>query len=75
MRAIVEEYHEKPEAFMKQFGTKTDELMAKYDRLNMVLTERLENDIIKEFKQVHQLFNDFLITVRNHQHATKKNID
>lgn len=76
MRTMVEEYHERPDLFLKQFGKNTGELIEKYRRLHQVLNERLDNDIMTEFKHVHTLFNDFLLTTQAYQHANiKKNED
>lgn len=72
MRSIVEEYHERPDLFMKQFGKNTEELIEKYSRLHTMLTERLDSDIMTEFKQVHTLFNDFLLTTQEYKHAHSK---
>jgi (p)ppGpp synthase/HD superfamily hydrolase len=60
MRSIVEEYNDDTEAFGKQFGTSFDDLEAKYDKLKVLLHDRLKNDIMNEFDHVHGLFAAFL---------------
>ena len=60
MRSIVEEYNDDTETFGKQFGTSFDDLEAKYDKLKVLLHDRLKNDIMNEFDHVHALFATFL---------------
>ncbi len=68
MRSIVEEYHDDHELFTKHFTKDIDKLIDKYDRLNMVLTDRVDNPIMKEYKHVHDLFNEFLKKVASTHH-------
>lgn len=65
MRSIVEEYSGKTDLFVKHFGASVSELSDKYDKLAMLLHERLHNDILNEFDHVHALFNVFLRTVHH----------
>lgn len=65
MRSIVEEYSGKTDLFVKHFGTSVSELSDKYDKLAMLLHERLTNDILNEFDHVHALFNVFLRTIHH----------
>jgi len=60
MRSIVEEYHDKPDLFKKQFSRDIDKMIQKYDRLKVLLDEKLDSEIMKEFAHVHDLFTTFL---------------
>ncbi|MFM2374163.1 MAG: hypothetical protein RLZZ234_158 [Candidatus Parcubacteria bacterium] len=66
MRSIVEEYSDKPELFIKHFGTSLHGLEDKYEKLSALLHGRLDGGILKEFDHVHALFKTFLTTVINH---------
>ena len=73
MRSIVEEYNDDTEAFAKQFGTSFDDLNAKYDKLKVLLHDRLESKIMNEFDHVHALFAAFLQKAKeNHEKKSKK---
>ena len=72
MRSIVEEYHGKPDLFVKHFTGSVDDLIDKYDKLKMLLHERLSNDIVKEYDHVHVLFKDFLESVQSHENTHQK---
>jgi (p)ppGpp synthase/HD superfamily hydrolase len=66
MRSIVEEYSEKPDLFVKHFGTSLAGLEEKYEKLSALLHGRLEGGILTEFDHVHALFKNFLTIVIAH---------
>ncbi len=75
MRSIVEEYHDKPDLFRKHFTHDIGTMILKYDRLKNTLTERLQNDIMKEFAHVHELFTQFLATLQHHHGKEEYDIE
>lgn len=75
MRSIVEEYDGKPELFLSHFGTSIDDLQDKYDKLKMLLHERLKNDILNEYDHVHELFKAFLNQVKTYNEKTTPNTE
>lgn len=73
MRSIVEEYNDDTEAFGRQFGTSFDDVAAKYDKLKVLLHDRLKNDIMNEFDHVHALFAAFIQNAKaTHEKNHKK---
>ncbi len=75
MRSIVEEYDGKPELFLSHFGASVDDLYDKYDRLKMLLHERLKNNILNEYDHVHELFKAFLKQVKTHNEKTTQSTE
>jgi hypothetical protein len=71
MRSIVEEYSERPEQFLKHFGTSLEGLQNKYEKLSALLHGRLDGGILKEFDHVHALFKNFLTkAIAHHEKNT-----
>jgi len=52
LRSVVEEYHENPEGYVRDFGGTLAERFAHYERLANLFSVKLENDIIREFDHV-----------------------
>lgn len=71
MRAIVEEYSERPDVFVKHFSASLDDIEEKYAKLKLLLHERLDGGIVKEYDHVHDLFTAFIRTVRSHESPEK----
>lgn len=72
MRSIVEEYDGKPDLFVSHFGSSIEDLQNKYEKLKILLHERLKNDILNEYDHVHELFKAFLITTQAHYDNKKQ---
>lgn len=52
LRSVVEEYHEDPEGYLRNFGGSLEERFAHYERLADLFGVKLGNDIIREFDHV-----------------------
>lgn len=71
MRSIVEEYNNKPDLFISHFGSSIDDVQNKYEKLKMLLHERLKSDILNEYDHVHELFKTFLTNTKTHYEKAK----
>lgn len=66
-RTIVEEYHNEPERFTKDFGPKYVDRLEAYQNIANVINSRLKNDIVHEFNHTFTEFKEFLINVEKNK--------
>jgi (p)ppGpp synthase/HD superfamily hydrolase len=63
MRSIIEEYSDTRAGYNAEFGRDPLEVIEKHERLHALLTERVDNPIMKEYDHVHTLFIQFLNSI------------
>lgn len=66
-RTMVEEYHDEPERFTKDFGPKYVDRLEAYQNIANVINSRLKNDIVHEFNHTFTEFKEFLINVEKNK--------
>lgn len=67
MRAIVEEYYDDHQRFLKDFGSKINERIELYQDISNVLNSRLKNAILHEFNHVFEEYKKFVYDVKRSQ--------
>ena len=69
MRAIVEEFYDRPSEFKAAFHGSLDDRLLMYQEISNVLNRRLTNDIIHEFNHVFKEYKNF---IQNAQKETER---
>ena len=69
MRAIVEEFYDRPSEFKAAFHGSLDDRLLMYQEISNVLNRRLTNDIIHEFNHVYKEYKNF---IQNAQKETER---
>jgi (p)ppGpp synthase/HD superfamily hydrolase len=62
-RSTIEEYYERSERYIKDFGSDLREKLLMYQEISNVLNRRLKNDIIHEFNHVWSEYKNFIANV------------
>ncbi len=64
MRAMVEEYLDEHERFLKEFSGSLKERLVQYQNISNVLNRSLKNDILHEFNHVFTEYKNFIEDVK-----------
>lgn len=71
LRCIVEQYQDKPQSFMKDFGGSLEERGVRYQKLSNLFNRKLDNDILSEFNHVYNEYKNFLAKVEKNEKNCK----
>jgi (p)ppGpp synthase/HD superfamily hydrolase len=63
-RSVVEEYHEDPNRFMQDFGTKLEERLDAYQLIANSINSRLKDGIVHEFNHTFEAYKQFILDVQ-----------
>jgi (p)ppGpp synthase/HD superfamily hydrolase len=63
-RSVVEEYHEDPNRFMQDFGTKLEERLDAYQLIANSVNSRLKDGIVHEFNHTFEAYKQFILDVQ-----------
>lgn len=66
-RTMVEEYHNEPARFVKDFGPNFASRLDAYQDIANAINSKLKNDIVHEFNHTFTEFKDFLINAQKSQ--------
>lgn len=64
MRAMVEEYFDEHERFMKEFSGSLEDRLIQYQDIANVLNSKLKSDILNEFNHVFTEYKNFITDVK-----------
>ncbi len=64
MRAMVEEYFDDHQRFLKEFKGDLDDRLIQYQSISNALNKNLKNDILNEFNHVFTEYKNFILDVK-----------